>query len=197
MQKPELRSILRNQYLKCKSEEATARFKNQRNLCVTLLRKTKRDYYENLDLGKVNDSKKFWNTIKPVFGNKLATRNNITLIENKKVLTSEIELAKTFNKYFVDKVPKLGVKPVVSIQTTTGNLAGVIKKDKSHSSMIAIEKKYMKGLGKKSFNFSMATNDIVLKYIKKLNTEKSQFNDVPIKYIEKFNDVLTPVITDD
>ena len=63
--------------------------------------------------------------------------------------------------------------------------------------MIAIEKKYMKGLGKKSFNFSMATNDIVLKYIKKLNTEKSQFNDVPIKYIEKFNGVLTPVITDD
>ena len=64
--------------------------------------------------------------------------------------------------------------------------------------MIAIEKKYMKGLGKKSFNFSMATNDIVLKYIKKLNTEKSsQFNDVPIKYIKKFNDVLTPVITDD
>ena len=119
MEKPELRSILRNQYLKCKSEEATARFKNQRNLCVTLLRKTKRDYYENLDLGKVNDSKNFWNTIKPVFGNKLATRNNITLIENKKVLTSEIELAKTFNKYFVDKVPKSGVKPVVSIQTTT------------------------------------------------------------------------------
>ena len=77
-----LRSKLRNQCLKCKAEEARARFKIQRNLCVTLLRKAKRDYYENLDLGKVDESKKFWNTVKLVFGNIVTTRNNITLIEN-------------------------------------------------------------------------------------------------------------------
>ena len=38
------------------------------------------------------------------------TRNNITLIENEKAVTSEIELAKIFNKYFVDIVTKLGIK---------------------------------------------------------------------------------------
>ena len=80
--------------MKCKPEEAGTRFKIQRNLCVTLLRKAKRDYYENLDLGKVNDFMKFSNTVKPVFGNKLTTRNNITLVKNKKVLTSEIKLQK-------------------------------------------------------------------------------------------------------
>ena len=79
-----LRSKLRNQYLKCKSEEAKARFKIQRNLCVTLLRKARRNYYENLELGRVNDSKKFWNAVKPVFGNKVTIRSNITLIEIKK-----------------------------------------------------------------------------------------------------------------
>ena len=47
-----LRSKLRNQYLKCKSEDARARFKIQRKLCVTLLRKAKRDYYENLESEK-------------------------------------------------------------------------------------------------------------------------------------------------
>ena len=31
------------------------------------LRKAKSYYYENLDLGKVNDSKKFWNTVQPLF----------------------------------------------------------------------------------------------------------------------------------
>ena len=136
--------------MKCKSEEARARFKIQRNLCVTLLRKAKRDYYENLELGKVNDSKKFWNAVKPIFGNKVTTRNNITLIENEKVVTSEIELAKIFNKYFVDIVPKLGIKPVVSSRNNeleTGDLSAIIKKYKNHSSIIAIEK-YMKGLGK-------------------------------------------------
>ena len=75
-----LRSKLRNQSLKCKSKEARACFKIQRNLCVTLLGKAKRDYYENLDLDKVNNSEKFWNTVKPVFGNKVTTRSNITLI---------------------------------------------------------------------------------------------------------------------
>ena len=43
-----LRSKLRNQHLKCKSEEAKARFQIQRNFCVALLRKAKHDYYENL-----------------------------------------------------------------------------------------------------------------------------------------------------
>ena len=47
-------------------------------------------------------------------GNKVTARNNITLIENEKVVTFEIELAKIFNKHFVDIVPKLGIKPIVS-----------------------------------------------------------------------------------
>ena len=46
-----LRSKLRNQNLKCESEETRTRFKIQKNLCVTLLRKAKHDYYENLNLG--------------------------------------------------------------------------------------------------------------------------------------------------
>ena len=146
-----MRSELRNQYLKCKFEEAGARFKIQRNLCVTLLRKARRNYYENLELGRVNDSKKFWNAVKPVFGNNVTTRSNVTLIENQKVVTSEIELAKIFNKYFVDIVPRLGIKPVVSSPRNdleTGNLSAIIKKYKNHSSIIAIER-YMKGLGEK------------------------------------------------
>ena len=52
----------------------------------------------------------------------------------------------------------------------------------------------MKGLREKSFNFSKATNDIVLRSIQKLNTKKSsQLNYIPTKYIKKFSDVFTPV----
>ena len=72
---------------------------------------------------------------KPVFGNKVTTRNNITLIKNEKVITSEIELAKTFNKYFIDFVLKLGIKPVASNRNNnwkTGNLSAIIKKYKNH-----------------------------------------------------------------
>ena len=95
------------------------------------------------------------------------------MIENGKIVTSEIELAKIFNNYFVDIVPKLGIKPIVSSRNNdleTGNLSTIIKKYKNHFSITAIEK-YMKGLGEKSFNFSKATNDIVLRNIQKLNTK--------------------------
>ena len=61
----------------------------------------------------------------------------------------------------------------------TGNLSPIIKKYQNDFSIIPIEK-YMKGLGKKSLNFSKATNDIVLRNIEKLNTKlASQLNDVP------------------
>ena len=104
-----LRSKLRNQYLKYKSRGPRTRFRIQRILCVTLIRKAKRDYYDNLHLGKVNNPRKFWKTVKRIFGNKITARNNITLIENKNVLTSEIELTKNFNKYLVDIFPNLAI----------------------------------------------------------------------------------------
>ena len=51
---------------------------------------------------------------------------------------------------------------------------------------------------KKTFNFSKATNDIVLINIKKLNTKKaSQFYNVQTKYIKKFGEIFTPAVTDD
>ena len=100
-----------------------------------------------------------------------------------------MELAKIFKKYFVDIVPKLGIKPVVSSTNNdleTGNLSAIIKKYKNHSSITAIEKN-VKRLEEKSFNFSNATNDIVLRNVQMLNTKKaSQLNDVPTKYIKKF-----------
>ena len=54
----------------------------------------------------------------------------------------------------------------------------------------------MSSPGENSFNFSKATNDIVLGDVKKLNTKKeSQFN-VSTNYINKFSDSFTQVVID-
>ena len=53
------RSRLRNKYLKNNNEENRKLYAKQRNYCVSLLRKTKKAYYENLDERKVSDSKLF------------------------------------------------------------------------------------------------------------------------------------------
>ena len=40
------------------------------NYCVNLLRKTKKQYYENLSVKNVMDNQTFWKTVKPYFDNK-------------------------------------------------------------------------------------------------------------------------------
>ena len=54
------RSRLRNKYLKNNNGENRKLYAKQRNYCISLLRKTKKAYYENLNERKVSDNKFFW-----------------------------------------------------------------------------------------------------------------------------------------
>ena len=59
------RSRLRNEYLKNKTRAARIAYNKQRNVCVSILRKSKKCYYENLDSQNITYNKKFWRTVKP------------------------------------------------------------------------------------------------------------------------------------
>ena len=63
------RTELHNKFLKHKTDESKQAFVKQHNYFVTLLWKSKRNYYSNLN-GKDITDKKFWKTIKPLFSNK-------------------------------------------------------------------------------------------------------------------------------
>ena len=43
----------------------------------------------------LTDNKKFWDAIKPIFSNKAKGSSNVTLIEDKKLLTSEKDVIET------------------------------------------------------------------------------------------------------
>ena len=60
-----VRSKLRNIYLKSKTIDSREAYKKQRNYCVSLLRKTKKEFYENLDVNLISDNTKFWKNVKP------------------------------------------------------------------------------------------------------------------------------------
>ena len=62
-----LRSQLKKKFNNDKSEENSKKYKQQRNYCVKLLRKTKMEYFQNMDVNKVNDNKMFWKTLKMIF----------------------------------------------------------------------------------------------------------------------------------
>ena len=51
------RTRLRNRYLKKRSEQNRLSYVKQRNYCVSLLRKTKKDYYANLNVKDIVDNK--------------------------------------------------------------------------------------------------------------------------------------------
>ena len=58
------RSKLCNLYLKVRSDENRIRYKKQRNICVSLLRKAKRKHFEDLSIADVTDNKKFRKRVK-------------------------------------------------------------------------------------------------------------------------------------
>ena len=67
----------RNQFLKKRTLEARTKYNNQRNIFVNPVKKTKRNYCENLDLKYINDNKTFWATVKTLFSKKIKSAENI------------------------------------------------------------------------------------------------------------------------
>ena len=55
---------LRNKFIKNRSPENKLAYNRQRNYCVTLTRKSKRDYYNKLDNRNLIGNKLFWKTVK-------------------------------------------------------------------------------------------------------------------------------------
>ena len=55
-------------------------YKKQRNICVNLLRKSKKQYFNNIDVKNVMGNKKFWRTIRPKLSKKCKTTKRIILV---------------------------------------------------------------------------------------------------------------------
>ena len=61
---------LRNNFFRKRSDENKWKYSKQRNYCVSLLRKTKKNYCNNLNEKKITDNKTFWKTVKPFLSDK-------------------------------------------------------------------------------------------------------------------------------
>ena len=103
------RTKLTNKFLKNRSAENKLACNIQRNYCVPLKLKSKKDYYNNLDNRNVTDSKLFWKTTKLFFSGNDPMRHKITLIENGKIIGNNKEISKFFNNFFSSIVAKLRI----------------------------------------------------------------------------------------
>ena len=127
------RSKLKSIYSKKRTDVNWANYKKQRNFCVTLLRRTKKEYFQNLNVKYLSDNKKFWKTIKPYFSNKGLNSNKMLLKEKGKLVSDEKQLASIINKFFIRITKSLKLKENQGSPPVTLNAMPTYESDKKFS----------------------------------------------------------------
>ena len=177
------RSRLRNKYLKNNNEENRKLYAKQRNYCVSLLRKTKKAYYENLDERKGSDNKLFWKTVKPLLSEKFNARKRISLSENGEIVKIEKETAEVLNTFFGNIVKNLNISEYSDFDPIIENvkdptLKAILKYEK-HPSVQAIRTKCNRN---GAFSFREVSFKEIETEIRLLKlTKASQYSDITTK----------------
>ena len=73
-------------------------YNKQRNICISMVKKVKKEHFQNINLSEITDNKKFWKTVSPLFGNIVKANQQINLIEKNVLGTSDVGIAKTFKE---------------------------------------------------------------------------------------------------
>ena len=105
------RSKLKNQYYKLPTEENYKIFNKQRNYCVNLVNKTKKEYYNNLNPNIFKDNKIVWKAIRPFISDKQKIfQKDFTLVENEIVTSNATEVAEKMNNFFIDVIENFDIE---------------------------------------------------------------------------------------
>ena len=190
------RTKLRYKFLKERTDENKKRCSSQRNHCVSLLKKTKKDYHNSLNK-KYGSEKTFWKTVKPFLSNKIVSKEQILLVESDEIISEESKIAESLNSFFLNIVKNLkipGYKPHNNF--LFGNVSDPILKAnlkyRNHSCILTIGEVCKNKTNKQSlFSFSQATRDEILKEFLNLDTttKASQNTDIPAKTLKENADI--------
>ena len=164
---------LRKKFLKNRTETNGVCYKNQRNFCENLLRKTKKDYYENFTEKDVTDNKRFWKTVKPFLSDEVTSSEKITLVHDDKIITNDDENAKILNSFFSNVVKHLKIPEFKEIDFSAACISHpalkAIMKLRINLSVSAIRNAF----NLRSFSFLKVSVDDVLEEINKLGNRKA------------------------
>ena len=174
------RSRLRNKFLRERTNESKIAYSKQRNICVSLLRKTKRDYFANLDTKIMKDNRKFWKTVNPLFSEKSHRKESISLINKDGLITKNEDLTKAFNIFFSSIVKKLVIEHVPDDESNLPNVEDpilkAIAKYENHPSILRIKIQFV-------------DKPKIFKEINKLDEKKAcQEHDISTKLIKSNKD---------
>ena len=101
---------------KLRNKENWKKYKQQRNKCLSILKGTKTNYFNNLNpkvvtdnkkfwsamKSLITDNKKFWSAVKSLCSEKSKAMNTIVLYEKAKTIKSYKKVSEVLNKYFAN-----------------------------------------------------------------------------------------------
>ena len=113
-------------------------------MCITLLRKSRREYYQDLSVQNVCDIKYFWKVVKPLLSNKVMSSEKITLVEGTKILKNDKETAKVLNNYFSTitqnlKIPQCKEQDPISTSISDPVMRAIVKY-RAHLALLLLRK---------------------------------------------------------
>ena len=183
-----IRSRLRNKFLKNKNEQSKNDYRKQLSLCVALVRRAKRQYFSSLDLSLIADIKKFWKTVK------ISHKDIISLTEDEKTITEDLQIVELFNNYFSNAVRSLCDRNVLTepgIACSKNTVSKAINKFRNNPNILSINK-YMERIGCPSFAFKFVSLKETIKEVNKLSIKKaSQALDIPVRRFKENKDLIS------
>ena len=170
----------------------TTKHFDSRNFCVNLLRKTKKDYFNDLNIKNITDNKAFWKIIKPYFSNKGLNPNSLILSQKTKIVTSDQGIANIMNNYFTGITSHLNLKP--DQINHSENLTNIIENFKNHESIQRI--KLANFHHRQIFNFCHVSVKEIKKELMNLSSKKASGNgDIAAKILKDSLSVYTKELT--
>ena len=162
---------------------------------MKLLRKTKKEFYNNLNVKYITENKLFWKTIKPSFTDKTLKDEIITLVGNNKVVSDESKLVEIFSKYFGNIVQNLGIDGLTNTSSDNDavTIRQAIEKYQNHPSIKLIRENID---ATNNFSFDLINPECISKIINNLDTSKAtQQVDIPTKIIKDNKDLFSCFIS--
>ena len=183
------RTRLLNKYRKDNSAGNLFAYKRQRNPCVQLLRKSKNVFYNNFNLKRITNNRKFGQTIKPNFTGKNLKDERITLLNGDKVITEEKDVVKKFKDHFEKTVETLKTDRPILCDLSDDPVLISIEIFSHHASVLQI--KEVRNSSDR-FSFKFLTIEDICKDTLALDASKAtQSNDMPTQIIKNNSDIFS------
>ena len=180
------RSRLENIFYRYKTDESKRAYKKQKNYCSMLYKKARKNFYINLDIQSVTDSNRFLSTVKPFFSDKGMGRKKITLIDDNRIISEDVEVAKVLNTFFDNAVTSLNIHIPDEYISNANDISDPIESIKNiycnHPSIVSI----IKNVRRAEFSFCEVQLSDIEAEIKSLNARKaSNLIVYPSSYLRK------------